>query len=83
VIATDLLVLNNKHGIKSVKGAICRHYILNCSFEKHGDVLKVALVKKIVKDECPSCGASIVGAVGENYKCRYCGNIIMDVIRKK
>ena len=84
VKATDLPVLNSKkHGIKSVKRAICRHYLLNCSFEKHDDVLKLALARKIVKDECPSCGASIVGAVDENYKCKYCGNIIMDVICRK
>jgi len=84
VKATDLPVLKNKkHGIKSVKGAICRHYLLNCSFEKHGDVLKVALARKIVKDKCPSCGASIVGAVDENYICKYCGNTIMNVMSKK
>lgn len=81
---TGLPVLKNKkHRIKSVKGAICRHYLLNCSFEKHDDVLKIALARKIVKDQCPSCGAPIVGAVDENYKCKYCGNIIMNVIRKK
>lgn len=84
VKATNLPVLKNKkYGIKSVKGAICLHYLLNCSFEKHDDVLKVALARKIIKDECPSCGASIVGAVNENYKCKYCGNMIMDVIHKK
>lgn len=84
VKATDLPVLKNKkHGIKSVKGAICRYYLLNCSFEKHDDVLKVALARKIVKDECPSCGASIVGAVDKNYTCKYCGNMIMNVICKK
>lgn len=82
--ATSLpVVKNSKHGIKSVKRAICRHYLINCSFEKHGDVLKIALARKIIKDECPSCGATIVGAVNENYKCKYCGNMIMDVIRKK
>lgn len=83
--ATSLPVLNNnrKRGIKAVKGAICRHYLLNCSFEKHGSVLKVALARKIIKDECPTCGASIVGAVDENYKCKYCGNMIMGVICKK
>ena len=39
--------------------------------------------KKIVKDQCPSCGAPIVGAVDENYKCSYCGNTIIGVIEKK
>ena len=33
--------------------------------------------------QCPSCGASIVGAVDENYVCSYCGNLIMGVIEKK
>ena len=39
--------------------------------------------KQIVKDRCPGCGAPIVGAVTENYACRYCGRIITGVIRKK
>ncbi|MDO5560857.1 MAG: hypothetical protein Q4F95_14850 [Oscillospiraceae bacterium] len=83
VNAEDLPVLKKKHGISGVKGAICRHYLINCSFEKHDDVLKVALARKIVKDECPSCGAPVVGAVDENYICTYCGNTIMGVISKK
>ena len=32
---------------------------------------------------CPNCGAPIVGAVDEVYKCSYCGNKIFDVIEKK
>lgn len=82
-VASLPAVKKKKHGIKSVKAAICRHYLLNCTFEKHDDELKIALARKIVKDECPSCGASIVGAVDENYKCKYCGNTVMNVILKK
>ncbi|MDE5947138.1 MAG: hypothetical protein K2G63_07535 [Oscillospiraceae bacterium] len=85
--AEDLTVINKKSDkkriIKSVRGAIRKRYLKNCTFEKHSGVLKIALAKKIVKDKCPSCGAGIVGAVDEHYKCEYCGNIIMDVIRKK
>lgn len=69
--------------MKLVRGALRRRYLLNCTIEKHDDVLKVALAKKIVKDKCPSCGGPIVGAVDENYRCQYCRNIIMEVIRKK
>ncbi len=75
--------LNKKRVMKSVRGAIRRRYLINCTLEKHDGALKVALAKKIVKDECPSCGGSIVGAVDEHYQCRYCGNIIMEVVRKK
>ncbi len=77
------LPVYKKHGIKSIKGAICSHYLLNCSFEKHDNVMEVALARKIVKDECPTCGGPIVGAVDENYKCEYCGNMIMNVVVKK
>lgn len=75
-------ISNKGRGLKLVRGAIRQRYLLNCTFEKHDGVLKVALAKKIVKDQCPSCGGAIVGAVDEHYKCRYCGNIIMGVIRK-
>lgn len=85
--AEDLTVINKKSGkkriIKSLRGAIRKRYLKNCTFEKHGGVLKIALAKKIVKDKCPSCGGGIVGAVDEHYKCEYCGNVIMDVILKK
>lgn len=69
--------------LKSVRGALRLRYLLNCTLEKHGDTLKAALARKIVKDKCPSCGGAIVGAVDEHYRCRYCDNIIMGVIRKK
>lgn len=74
---------NKKRGLQSVRGALRLRYLLNCTLEKHDGVLKVALAKKIVKDQCPSCGGAIVGAVDEHYKCRYCGNVIMEVIHKK
>ena len=73
---------NKGRGLKLVRGALRQRYLLNCTFEKHDGVLKVALAKKIVKDQCPSCGGAIVGAVDEHYRCRYCGNVIMGVIRK-
>lgn len=75
--------LNKKGLMKSIRIAIRKRYLLNCTLEKHDGVLKIALAKKIVKDECPTCGSSIVGAVDENYICRYCGNMIMGVICKK
>ncbi len=74
---------NRKTGLKLVRGALRQHYLSNCTFEKHDGVLKVALAKKIVKDECPSCGGPIVGAVDEQYQCRYCGTVIMGVVHKK
>ncbi len=72
-----------KEDMKEVRGAIRRRYLRNCTLEKHDDVLMVALAKQIVKDKCPSCNGPIVGAVDENYRCKYCDNIIMDVVRKK
>ena len=74
---------NRKRRLQSVRGALRLRYLLNCTLEKHDGVLKVALAKKIIKDQCPSCGGAIVGAVDEHYKCRYCGNVIMEVIHKK
>lgn len=74
---------NRKRVLKSVRGALRQRYLLNCTFEKHEDVLKVALARKIVKDQCPSCSGAIVGAVDEHYQCKYCGNIIMGVVHKK
>ncbi len=73
---------NKKSIIKSVRGAIRRRYLVNCTFEMHDETLKVVLAKKIVRDKCPSCGAAIVGAVDENYKCKYCDSVIMNVICK-
>lgn len=74
---------NKKRGLKSVRGALRQRYLLNCTFEKHGGVLKVALARKIVKDQCPFCGGAVVGAVDEHYQCRYCDNVIMGVVQKK
>ena len=60
------------------------HYgdLVNCNLEVHEGELMVALAKKIVKDECHSCGGPIVGAVDENYVCKYCGRKIMGVVEK-
>lgn len=58
-------------------------FLRNCTVEKHGDKLKIAVARKIVKDECPTCGAPIVGAVDENYTCKYCRKRIMHVIVKE
>ncbi len=77
------ICLSDKSKMKLVKAAICNGYLTNCTFEKHNDEIVVALAKKVVKDRCPSCGAPITGAVDENYQCRYCGNLIMDVVIKK
>ena len=75
--------IGRKGRLKAVRGALRRRYLVNCTLEKHDGVLVVALAKQIVKDRCPSCGGSIVGAVDEHYRCRYCDNLIMDVVRKK
>lgn len=78
-----VLTVDPVRNLKSVRGALRLRYLRNCTLEKHEDTLKVALARRIVKDQCPSCGGAIVGAVDEHYQCRYCGNVIMDVIRKK
>ena len=75
---------NNKLlGLKSVRASMRRRYLKNCTFEVHDEQLKMALAKKIVKDKCPSCYGAITGAVNENYRCRYCNSLIMDVVVKK
>ncbi len=74
---------NKLSGLKSVHRAMRRRYLKNCTFEMHDGELKMALAKKIVKDKCPSCNGAITGAVNENYRCRYCNNLIMDVVVKK
>ncbi len=87
VSAAKFTVLCNgkkrKNSMSMVRGALRRRYLRNCTLDKHNGTLRVALAKKVVKDECPSCGAPIVGAVDENYECRYCGNMIMNVVCKK
>lgn len=67
----------------NVMGGIKKGYLVNCTIEVHDGESKVVLAKKIVKDSCPHCGASIVGAVDEVYKCKYCGSKIFNVIEKK
>ncbi len=74
---------DKKRKLRLVRGAIRRGYLIHCTLEAHDGELMAALAKRIVKDQCPSCGASIVGAVDENYVCSYCGNMIMGVIEKK
>lgn len=87
VKATELLSkssgLGRKGRMKVVRGALRRRYLVNCTLEKHEGVVVVALAKQIVKDRCPFCGGSIVGAVDEHYRCKYCDSLIMDVVRKK
>lgn len=70
-------------GFKSVYSAMRRRYLKNCTFEMHDGELKMALAKKIVKDKCPSCNGAITGSLNEHYRCRYCNNLIMDVVVKK
>lgn len=67
----------------NIIGGIKKGYLVNCTVEFHDGRPQVVLAKKIVKDTCPNCGAPIVGAVDEVYKCSYCGNKIFDVIEKK
>lgn len=68
---------------ENISGAIKKGYLVNCTIEVHEGQSKVVLAKKIVKDRCPHCGASIVGTIDEVYKCNYCGNKIFNVIEKK
>ena len=74
---------NKLNGVKPVHAAMRRRYLNNCTLEMHDGELKMALAKKIVKDKCPTCNGAITGAVNENYRCRYCNNLIMDVVVKK
>ena len=72
-----------RNGLKYVRAAMRRRYLKNCTFEVHDGKLKIALAKKVVKDKCPSCYGAITEAVNENYRCKYCNNLIMDVVVKK
>ncbi len=74
---------SRKRRIGIVRKALRRRYLKNCTFEMHGNTLNIALAKKTVKDKCPTCGASIVGAIDENYRCAWCKNTIFGVIEKK
>lgn len=75
--------LRLKKPFKCIERLIRKGYIKNCTFEKHGDEVKLALSKKIQKDICPNCGASITEAVDEKYICKYCKSMIMQVVVKK
>ncbi len=82
-MAKPLVSSERKRIVGRMQKAIRRGYLRNCTFEVHDDVLKIALQKKITKDRCPTCNGAIVGAVDEKYQCKYCGNLIMDVVQKK
>ena len=73
---------NSTRELRRITSALRERYLRNSSPEKHSGALQIGLAKQIVKDKCPYCSAAIVGAVDENYTCRYCGRTIMDVIRK-
>lgn len=73
---------NARRELRGVVRAIREGDLKGCSPEKHGGPLRIGLAKRIVKDRCPSCAAPITGAVDENYRCHYCGSLIMGVIRK-
>ena len=77
------VVATSRSKMKSVRRALRHGYLRNCSFEMHGGRLTAALAKKIVRNQCPGCGAPITGAVDENYTCSYCGREIMGVVVKK
>lgn len=72
-----------KKTIKTINNLIKKGFIRNCTLEYHDNKVKLSLAKKLVKDKCPYCDAAIVGAIDSNYKCNYCGNIIMDAVEKK
>ncbi|MBQ8959637.1 MAG: hypothetical protein IJ071_00225 [Ruminococcus sp.] len=74
---------SRKRKLGSVRGAIRVGYLKNCTLEMHGGELQAALAKKIVKDRCPNCAAPINGAADENYRCNYCGSMIMQVVAKR
>lgn len=76
-------VLKTKKPAASLRKTIQNGYIRHCTIENHDGTMKIALAKKIVKDSCPSCGASVTGAVNEDYICQFCKNRIIKVIEKK
>lgn len=69
--------------LKGLVKSIREGYLRGCAPEKHGGPLRIGLSKRIVKDRCPNCAAPITGAADENYRCKYCGSLIMSVIRKQ
>ncbi len=74
--------ISAKRPIVKVGKCIRVGYLRNVCIECPEQELKIALAKTIVKDKCPSCAASIVGPVDENYTCKYCGNVITGVMKK-
>lgn len=76
--------VSNKNRVKRrIRKALRMGYLKNCTFEMHNKILHIALAKKIVRDTCPFCGGPIIGAVNENYRCKYCTSFIMGVVAKK
>ncbi len=76
-------ILKTRKPAASLRKAIQNGYIRHCTIENHEGKMKIALAKKIVKDSCPSCGASVTGVVNEDYICQFCKNRIIKVIEKK
>lgn len=69
--------------LRNIDGALKKGYLINCTIEIHNGVPKIALSKKVVRDKCPYCGAPILGAENNGYRCKYCRNKIFNVINKK
>ena len=69
--------------LRAVRNAIRHGYLQNCTLEMHGGKLTAALAKRIIKDQCPGCGAPITGAADEDCTCSFCGRRIMHVVEKK
>ena len=83
VAVSDLSRLGRpRRVLRCLVSALREGYLKGCAPERHGGPLRIGLSKRIVKDRCPTCAAPITGAVDENYTCQYCGNRILEVIRK-
>lgn len=74
---------NKKRSVRVVREALRKRYLRNCTFEIHKNELMLVLAKRIVKEQCPSCGAQIVGPAHEHYRCGHCGKTILYVIKSK
>ena len=80
---TQTSSVSTQNVYKQIVSSIKDGYLRGCSPDKHNGTLRIALAKQIVQDRCSSCGAPIVGAITENYSCRYCRRIITGVIQKQ
>lgn len=68
--------------IKSmVKRFLRKNIMKNYTIDEYNN--EIILFSKKYQCECKNCGASIVGAIDEVYKCSYCGRKIFNVIEKK